>query len=220
MENKQRCLILILFLITLLMFSIRSRTTDASGMMTLSENISIKSVSALRLLNSPDMLKIILTLQNESDQKISVRNGRFHVIINPESVRSRQLPASMKEMLANLGGNDSVLPDTKLDLGKTNPVSFEIRACGEFGENRECMRPAQTAVSVEIPLPSYSAEKDHIILKLLNYMGFPGSRKEIALLGNVEVGTKGEDGERRGKLKLELYYAPPKIQSEVLFFGW
>lgn len=218
MENKQSGLTLILFLTILL--SVCVRASDASDMTTLPESISIKSVNALRLLTSPDALRIILTLQNEGDYEISVQNGRFHVIINPESVPSGQIPAFQKEMLANLGGDDRVLPDTKLELGKTKPLSFKIRPCADFGEDGECRHPGQTAVSVEIPLPSHSAERAHIICKLLNYMGFPGSRKEIALLGNVDVDIRGKTGGKRRKLRLELYYAPPKIQSEVLFFGW
>ncbi len=56
--------------------------------MTLSENVSIKSVIALRVTESPPVLKIILALKNESDQKISVKNAQFEVIINPENSSS------------------------------------------------------------------------------------------------------------------------------------
>ncbi len=190
-----------------------------AGIMTLSDSISIKSVNLLCITKSPYVLKVALTLENESDQNISVRNGQFYVIINPENEHSRPIPKSLKKMIANMGDDDQIFPNTKLELGKTNPVSFDLEGC-KLNDEGHCVKPGQACVKVEIALPGYVGERDYIIYKLLNYIGFPGSRKQICLIGDVEAGVKGKEGEKYTKIKLELYYKPPKIQSEVLFFGW
>lgn len=194
-----------------------------SDVMMLSDSISVKSVNALRVTASPCMLTVILTLENENSKKISVRNGRLYVILNPENTPCSLIsenPSSLKKMLANLDDDDSILPDTKLNLGKTEPINFEIEGCAESDSEGRCQKPGQADVRIDIRLPDYAEEKNHIICKLLNYIGFPGSRKEISLSGSVEAGVAGKEGTNYGKVNLELYYKPPKIQSEVLFFGW
>ncbi len=207
----------------LIFFFIGGSLSRSSDITTVSDSISVKSVNALRVTASPWMLTVILTLENENSKKISVRNGQFYVILNPESTPCSLISEntlSLKKMLANLGGDDSILPDTKLDMGKTEPISFEIDGCAEFDSESRCKKPGQASVKIDIPLPAYAEEKNHIICKLLNYIGFPGSRKEISLSGNVEAGVVGKEGTNYGKINLELYYKSPKIQSEVLFFGW
>ncbi len=189
----------------------------------LSESISVKAVNALRVTASPWVLTVILTLENDNSRKISVRNGQFDVILNPENTPCAVISektSSVKKMLANLGSDDSILPDTSLKLGKTEPFGFEIEGCADFEVEGRCRKPGQASVKIDIRLPAYAEEKDHIICKLLNYIGFPGSRKEISLTGSVEAGVVGKEGTNYGKVNLELYYKPPKIQSEVLFFGW
>ncbi|OQX27167.1 MAG: hypothetical protein BWK80_06645 [Desulfobacteraceae bacterium IS3] len=195
----------------------------SSDITTLSDCISVKSVNALRVTASPWLLTVILTLENENKEMIGVRNGRLDMVINPENTPCgvfSEKTSSSKKMLANLGSDDSILPDTKLNLGKTEPISFEIEGCAEFDSKGRCKKPGQASVKIAIRLPAYAEEKNYIICKLFNYIGFPGSRKEISLRGSVEAGLLRKEGTNYGKVNLELYYKPPKIQSEVLFFGW
>jgi len=204
-------------------FFIGSSLSRSSDIMTISDSISVKSVNALRVTASPWMLTVILTLENENIKKISVRNAQLDMILNPENRHCSLISektSSLKKMLANSGGDDSILPDTSLKLGKTEPFGFEIEGCADFEVEGRCRKPGQASVKIDIRLPAYSEEKNYIICKLLNYIGFPGSRKEISLSGSVEAGVIGKEGTNYGKVNLELYYNPPKIQSEVLFFGW
>ncbi len=123
-------------------------------------------------------------------------------------------------MVSELGGNSDILPDSKLELGKTDPVSFDLEACKSFDSKCNCINPGEADMEVNISLPDYDRDRNLIIYKLLNYIGLPGSRKEICLIGNVEGGLQGKEGKKYGKINVELYYKPPRIQSEVLFFGW
>jgi len=210
-------------LIILLFFFMMISISTGADIMTLSENVSIKSVIALRVIEAPPVLKIILTLRNESDQKISVKNAQFEVIINPENSSPMLLPDepdSLKKMVSELGGKSDILPDSKLELGKTDPVSFDLEPCNSFDSKGNCISPGEADMEVNISLPDYDKERNLIIYKLLNYIGLPGSRKEICLIGNIEAALQGKEGKKYGRFNMELYYKPPRIQSEVLFFGW
>ncbi len=97
--------------------------------------MSVKSVHGLRISESPDTLKILLTLRNENRQTLRIMKGRFRVLINPENRPSRRIcenGSSVEKMLDDLGGGKEILPDTGLDLGETDPIEdSEISACAD-----------------------------------------------------------------------------------------
>ncbi len=200
--------------------------SDATDFMSLANGISIKSVNVVRISESPDVLKVILTFNNENKQKIRIREGRFQVIINPKNEPPMELSENekslscLKDMISNLGGGSHIFPDSKLNLGKTNPINnFEIEGCIKFDEDGRCEKPGQRPVQTDIPLPRSLMEKEQIIYKLINYLGLPAANKAVSLLGDVRVEVKEEGKWIYQKLKLELYYKP-KVQSESLFVGW
>ncbi len=198
-------------------FLIVVNPSTGNDLMSLPDGISIKAVKAIRISESPDILKVVLTLSNKNKQSVRIENGRFRVIINPEDKPMKFLV--LKDTISDLGGSDHILPDSKLELGETNPVNFEIKG-SMFDSQCKCEKPGETSVQAVIPLSGSQGERKRTICKLINYLGLPGANKEIALIGNARVGIKEKDEWAYQNLKFELLCYKPKVQSESLFVGW
>lgn len=203
--------------------------SEGTDFMSLANGISIQSVNAVRISESPDLLKMILTLSNGNRQGIKIKDGRFQVIINPGNEVPMKLPENeeappylpyLKDMISNLGGDDHIFPDTRVNLGETNPIdNFEIEGCLGFDKKGKCEKPGRWPVQADIPLPRSLVKRKEVIYKLINYLGLPGANKTVFLIGDARVGVKEEGKWAYQRLKLELYHKP-KIQSESLFVGW
>lgn len=194
--------------------------------MRLADNISIRSIDAIRILESTNSIEISLTLINDDDKGIKVESGRFHVIINPEERPPIPIGSLGEETDGTADNVDidhpdmGILPYTSLDLGTTEPIDFKIPGCLKTGAGG-CRKPGEASVRAVIPLPRLRNMRDHVIFKLINYLGLPGSRKKTALIGQVRAGIEKNDGWSffPVDIRFELYYAP-KVQSEALFVGW
>ena len=181
----------------------------------LHDNLYIKSIDSLRITNSPDpVIRIIMTLQNDTDKTVRVKNGKFRVYINPN-------PNYEEDAIhQKLGGAYEILPKHRLKLGSSKIAfgseerSYVVTQLSNF----EIAKGVSKSAIFEIPLSNKTLkDRYRLVLRLINYIGLPGSFSNIEMVGAATVGIKGTRGWAYQDLSLlELNYIP-KLQSEVLF---
>lgn len=115
-----------------------------------------------------------------------------------------------------------MLPTSRLELGETIPKGdFLIHGCVEFNERGgKCREPGQGLMQADIRLTGSLMQRKIVIYKLINYLGLPGANKDIALVGNADVGLSIKDKWDYSALKFEWLIYKPKVKSEHLFTGW
>ena len=180
----------------------------------LHDNLYVKSIDALRITSSGQpTLNILMTLQNDSDKTVRIKNGLFKIVIKPNNAYK------VDEAHGKLAGNYSLTPFKQLPLGvsKIAVGSDENTYYVSRLENFEVNQGSAKTAIFQIPLPTSPDQRYAMIVKLVNYIGLPGSFSKIEMVGKATVGVKGTRGWAYQDLSLlELFYIP-KLQSEVLF---
>jgi len=174
----------------------------------LDANIDIVAVNAILISKSSSVIKIFVTISNNYDKKLQIK-GRLQIIINPDDKPVDPNPC-FALIAQKLNDDEKNSLNTRLVLGKTDAFKADLNACEQYDSEGDCVKPGETLCLIEIPYKSYQ-----VVGKLVNYLGFPGSKKEIKLQGKLEIFAIGKQKTNRFKYEVD-FKIPSRIQSEVL----
>ncbi len=203
-------------LASIVLLFICSQVLPAMGfnIIDLQDSLYVKSIGAMQITDFSDpSLRIIMTLQNDSDKTVRIKNGEFKIYITPNK--------NYKEdaLHSRLGENSRIIPQKSLEVGMSKvgvgneESSYIVTRLSSFEIGKT---NSKTAI-FEIPLPKIPKERYELVKKLVNIIGLPGSFKKIEMVGKATIGINGARGWTYQDMSLlELSYVP-QIQSEVLF---
>ena len=185
-----------------------------AGIMDLPNKLTIKQINAISILDKPqNVLRILVTFDNASENSVRIRKGSFKVFMNPES--KDYLTEDKRKSLHS--GCKKLKPNRRLYLGNAK-IGYGSDVKSNFAARLryfEIAPQTQTDTILEIPLKMHEVERQLLIYRLINYMGYPDSTKKILLEGKAKVGLGVEKGWAYQEIELELNFVP-KIQREVL----
>ena len=189
-------------------------TSMGLDMLSVSDNLFIESIDAIRIINAPKpVLRVIATFKNSSERDIRIKSGYFNLSIVPNT-------SGLDDgIIKYLGGETEVQPTRVLHLGQAKmgtgnkELSYYVSELNYFEINAVSSKPG----ILEIMLPMGEPDRNLLINRLINYIGLPGSFESISMQGKVTLGFGGKRGWAYQDLSLlELHYEP-SLQEQVLF---